>query len=42
MQKELEELQPQLKIAAIENNKMMIVIDKVTKEPKLIIRVLLI
>ena len=31
MQKELEELQPQLKIAAIENDKMMIVIDKVCR-----------
>ena len=29
MQKELEELQPQLKTAAVENDKMMIVIDKV-------------
>lgn len=29
MQKELEELQPQLKTAAVENDKMMIIIDKV-------------
>lgn len=28
MQKELEELQPQLKVAAEENDKMMIIIDK--------------